>query len=807
MADSRIARGSCQPPVFSSRGRASAGELKTENPLLAGGFVDMVQSGGRRRDACGDTLATRRSVRTSRELEMSDRRAFRCVSLLVVAAVLATGPACEWLENLAGPGPAGAGTPGYGVILRLVNQSGVPVQVEVGYLFGQTRTRDTMRLLAAEGIETEQIVLWTRAEVITATARVSAGPPSGAARVRIGDVIAEQEYRYDVDYHAGDTIEFVIPELGPGPDPLADCNGNGVFDTLDLAAGTSLDCNGNEIPDECDTANGTSADYDGDAVPDECEQEACCFADGSCQEKIAKECADSGGDPRGAGTVCATTNCPGELTEACCFDGGSCQNLSAAACAAQGGTPQGTGTTCVTVYCQPPDPCLPPYGSPCAPGCPDYCNASACGGPDCNGNGIADRCENLARLYVDARAEGANDGTSWHDAFVSLDAALQRAWCAGGLVQEIWVATGVYQPEILLVETDPRSATFALPPLVNLYGHFAGGEENLADRALSNPAHETVLSGDIGDREYAGDNCYHVLMPRVSSFLGRIDGFTIAYGNADGRGAQTPASGFGGGMYCLDSAPIVANCTFRDNAAAIGGGGLCVDGLHPSSLPAWVTNCRFIDNEVAGGACPLGGGGMIVAAELGLVPAAAAVTNCVFVGNSSAGYGGGLLGWHSALGVGLANCSFSLNQAGMSVGAGAAVYNDAYVLNSIFWGNGPSPTESAQIDLDALGAVTVAYNCIQGWTGTLPGAGVGNIGDDPNDDPLFVAPESGDLRLGLESPCIDVGFDTAVPPDVADLDHDGDTSEQTPVDVDGLPRFMPTSAPAVDMGAYEEQEG
>ena len=44
-------------------------------------------------------------------------------------------------------------------------------------------------------------------------------------------------------------------------------------------------------------------------------------------------------------------------------------------------------------------------------------------------------------------------------------------------------------------------------------------------------------------------------------------------------------------------------------------------------------------------------------------------------------------------------------------------------------------------------------------------------------------------------------------PDQADLDHDGDTLEPTPVDVDGLPRFMPASVPAVDMVAYEEQGG
>lgn len=34
----------------------------------------------------------------------------------------------------------------------------------------------------------------------------------------------------------------------------ADCNGNGVEDTVDIANGTSQDCNGNGVPDECDVA-------------------------------------------------------------------------------------------------------------------------------------------------------------------------------------------------------------------------------------------------------------------------------------------------------------------------------------------------------------------------------------------------------------------------------------------------------------------------------------------------------------------------------------------------------------------------
>ena len=33
---------------------------------------------------------------------------------------------------------------------------------------------------------------------------------------------------------------------------LADCNNNGIDDTLDITNGTSEDCNGNGFPDECD---------------------------------------------------------------------------------------------------------------------------------------------------------------------------------------------------------------------------------------------------------------------------------------------------------------------------------------------------------------------------------------------------------------------------------------------------------------------------------------------------------------------------------------------------------------------------
>lgn len=50
-----------------------------------------------------------------------------------------------------------------------------------------------------------------------------------------------------------------------------DCNGNGIPDLDDIAAGTSADCEGNGVPDECQFAGGTSVDCNSNLVPDDCD--------------------------------------------------------------------------------------------------------------------------------------------------------------------------------------------------------------------------------------------------------------------------------------------------------------------------------------------------------------------------------------------------------------------------------------------------------------------------------------------------------------------------------------------------------
>ena len=50
-----------------------------------------------------------------------------------------------------------------------------------------------------------------------------------------------------------------------------DCDGNGIQDSVEIAADPSLDCNTNGVLDSCDIASGFSLDSDGSGVPDECE--------------------------------------------------------------------------------------------------------------------------------------------------------------------------------------------------------------------------------------------------------------------------------------------------------------------------------------------------------------------------------------------------------------------------------------------------------------------------------------------------------------------------------------------------------
>ena len=249
--------------------------------------------------------------------------------------------------------------------------------------------------------------------------------------------------------------------------------------------------------------------------------------------------------------------------------------------------------------------------------------------------------------------------------------------------------------------------------------------------------------------------------------------------NIVGNHAQ---AGRGGGVSCEDYVTaVITECTVSANVAGDGGGGAYIQ--YHSDVT--IANCLIIGNTAYRGAG--------VASEFHSYPT---VTNCIVSMNIAHWQGGGVLCYRDA--PTLANCTLAGNTAG-TAGGGASCWQDGdpSLTNCVLWGNWPE-----EIHLTS-GHPTVQYSDVRGgWPGN------GNI----DADPLFVDPDNDDFHLSGGSPCIDAGCNWAVPPDTADLDEDGDTSEYTPLDLDGEGRFFddPDTSdtgcgcpPLVDMGAYE----
>ncbi|MBL9121333.1 MAG: hypothetical protein JNL80_15605 [Phycisphaerae bacterium] len=407
-----------------------------------------------------------------------------------------------------------------------------------------------------------------------------------------------------------------------------------------------------------------------------------------------------------------------------------------------------------------------------------------------------------ATLYVDADlTTGSNDGTSWENAYRGPQ-SLKTAMDAAVAGDAVWVAAGTYK-----ASPSTRTVSHVLKNNVKVYGGFAGGESDLAQR--DPVANLTRISGDLTGNDNPAvastysDNSYHLITCQTGT-LGLVDGFELRGGNANGASASNLDKG--GAIICLASqSHTFQSCRFIDNRCTFGGGA----GYLHSSSPKFL-DCLFENNQGGsfGGAfdsanttqpvferCIFRGNKAARAGALeffgGSQPK---VTNCLFHNNQATGSGGGGAIWLGSSSSGtFRNITVTANNASV---VGGGVYNtggSSTFINCISFGNtGPGTIADNGIKSQG-GTSTITYSDVQGLT-----TGTGNI----NLDPQFENAAGGDYRLQVTSPCIDKGNNGAVP-------------VGTTTDLDRLARFVDIasapdggsgSAPIVDMGSYEEQE-
>ena len=270
------------------------------------------------------------------------------------------------------------------------------------------------------------------------------------------------------------------------------------------------------------------------------------------------------------------------------------------------------------------------------------------------------------KIIVDADAPGANNGSSWVDAYKYLQDALADANSG----DEIHVAEGIYTPDSNSAEpsgSGDRTATFQLVNGVTINGGYAGFGE-LDPNVRDIEAYETILSGDLNGDDIDVDdpydllneptrfeNSYHVVNGSNTDVNAVLDGLTITGGNINSWGPWQYRDDYGGGMYDEFGRLTISNCTFSGNSARSGGG------MYNFRSSPTLTSCTFSHNYAFED-----GGGMYNHFS------SPSIISCKFRENVASS-GGGL--YNNSSSPTITNCTFSKNEAGGGGGGGGGMYN------------------------------------------------------------------------------------------------------------------------------------
>lgn len=299
-----------------------------------------------------------------------------------------------------------------------------------------------------------------------------------------------------------------------------------------------------------------------------------------------------------------------------------------------------------------------------------------------------------AQIYVDSTATGASNGTSWANAYPTLQDALDPANLPSGAV-EIYLAQGTYYPDEggSAPQNNERKSTFTLPQEIALYGGFpiGGATFDKRDPVL----YPTLLSGDLQQDGPANrnDDAHHVITLSTTDEI-ILDGLTITLGNTedgtDERGGaihapiaaqlilrnsivdQNISEDHAGGIYLANgSSATIEDCQFNENGASSNGGA-----IYASSSVITLSNTTFDDNAAFRGGAVYG------------LSTSGNWDDVLFAENNATNSGGAVYLITAALGHQLTACTFRENTAaGQDGGALLESGSPSSYLSCLFEGN------------------------------------------------------------------------------------------------------------------------
>ena len=398
-------------------------------------------------------------------------------------------------------------------------------------------------------------------------------------------------------------------------------------------------------------------------------------------------------------------------------------------------------------------------------------------------------------IYVDKDAAGANNGSSWTDAYTNLETALTNITANS----DIWIADGTYKRHA----TDRYLSFIVNTTNIGIYGGFNGTETAIVQRDFR--ANKTILSGDLQGNDTGvvdynlaekNDNTTHILKVDSDGLI--LDGITISGGYAS---LIQPVIESDGAAILKANAVnnlTIKNCTIKDNISFVRGNVLAV---FSGNGKLTIENTIF-DNNLAmygSGIYSFNGNNTSITTH---------ITNCLFSNNISKDRGGiqGFAGsamWLRAYGtsstynVNIANCTFAKNQditartglvlatVGLSQRNGHG-FMTATVSNSVLYGNTISDPNLVPVSIGWINSNVPsnisAINSLSQGAFIIP-----VLSNVISQDPLFTDAVNNDFTLQSGSPAVDAGDNAKIP-------------SGTTTDLQGNQRIFNTT---VDMGAYE----